>query len=61
MEFSFNGVMLSVADFPNTLEGYIAFSIAFANNVRCANKEAAIELLLHEAGELIEKVRDGSI
>lgn len=54
-----NGVELSASDFPRTLEGWVAFSIAFANNTHCRDKEAAVELYLYEAERIIAQVKTG--
>ena len=58
LTINFHGVELSAADFPQTLEGKIAFDILFASNARCGSKEAAVELLLSEAASIIEQVKD---
>lgn len=58
--FNYNGVELSAADFPKTLQGWVAFSIAFAGNTRCRDNEAAVELLMHEAQSIINQVEKGT-
>jgi len=59
LSFDYHGVEMSAADFPRDLRGWVAFSIAFAFNTRCRDKEAALELLLHEADKIIEQVNTG--
>lgn len=59
LEISFNGVYLSRSDFGNSIQDYIAFSIAFACDTHCRDKEAALELLQYEAEKLIEVVKAG--
>ena len=59
MQFNFNGVPIYRSDFTNDLKGYVAFSIAFANVVKCRDREAALELLNHEAEKIIEQVKSG--
>ena len=58
--FDFNGVGLSASDFPRTLQGWVAYSIAFAGSTMCANKEKALELLMYEAERIIEQVESGA-
>jgi hypothetical protein len=53
----FGGVELTRADFDKSFRDYVAFSIAFAANTGCRDKEAALELLRYEADSLIEKSR----
>ena len=60
ISFNYHGVDLSVSDFPRTLAGWVAFSIAFDRNVQCCDKEAAMELLIHEAEQIINRVRQES-
>ena len=57
--FNFNGVHLTVSDFPRTLQGWVAFSIAFIQAVHPSSKEAALELLMHEAEQIIKQVEKG--
>lgn len=59
--FDYHGVELSSSDFPRDLRGWVAFSIAFAWNTRCRDKEAALELLLHEADNIIGQVKTGKV
>lgn len=54
--FDYNGVEMCGADFPRDLRGWVAFSIAFAAATHCRDKQAALELLLHEADNIVEKV-----
>ena len=56
---NYNGIDIEARDFPGTLQGYIAFCIAFAANTHCCDKEAAVELLMHEAENIIERVKIG--
>ena len=60
IEIDFHGVPLSASDFPHDLRGWIAFTILFASNTTCGNREAAIELLLYEADKIIEHVKEGA-
>ena len=59
LTFDYHGVEISAADFPKTLQGWVAFSIAFAHNTHCRDKDAAMELLMHEADKIIEQVKTG--
>jgi len=59
LTFDYHGVELSPSDFPRDLQGWVAFSIAMAFNTRCRDKDAALELLLHEADKIIEQVKTG--
>ena len=61
MEFQFGGVYLNREDFDNSLRDYIAFSIAFAANTQCRDKDAALELLRYEAARIIECVKAGKM
>lgn len=61
LSFDFNGLQMSASDFPRTLQGWLAFSIAFAAATQCKDKEAALELLLHTADDVIEKVKEGRV
>ncbi len=56
--FDFHGVEISPSDFPRTLQGWVAYSIAFAHNTHCRDKAAALDLLMHEAEQIIERVRN---
>ena len=58
MIFDYNGVELSRSDFGNGPRDYVAFSIAFAHATFCRDKEAALELLYHEADKVIEFIND---
>jgi len=57
LSFQVNGIELTAADFPRTLEGWVAFSIAFAAATHCKDKAAALTLLRHEARGLMQRVR----
>jgi len=57
--FDYHGVEISPSDFPKNLRGWVAFSIAFAHNTRCRDKDAALELLMYEADKIIEQVKTG--
>ena len=59
MTFDYNGIELSADDFPRDLQGWVAFSIAFAANTKCRDKAATMDLLLHEAERIIEQVKIG--
>lgn len=59
LTFDYNGHEICADDFPRDLRGWVAFSIAFAANTRCANKTGQLELLLHEADSIIEQVKTG--
>ena len=60
LTFMYNGVELSARDFSRDLKGWIAFTIAFANATHCRDKEAALELLTHEAERIIEACKQGT-
>ena len=57
---SFNNIDLSREDFPDTLQGWVAFSIVFASGVQCADKNAALEYLFEEADEIIQRIQEDS-
>ncbi len=59
MYFQYHAIELTAADFPKDLRGWVAFSIAMAAATHCRDKEAAMELLLHEADKIIEQVKTG--
>ena len=59
LSMDYHGVELAASDFPRTLEGWVAFSIAFAWNTRCRDKQAAVELLMSEAESIIRQVKEG--
>jgi len=59
LSFDYHGVQLSSSDFSRDLRGWVAFSIAFAFNTRCHDKDAALELLMHEADNIIDQVKTG--
>jgi len=59
LTIDFRGVELSVRDFPRTLQGWVAFTIAFSGNVACRNKAAAMKVLLSQAEAIIEQVKTG--
>jgi len=56
LSINYHGINLEAQDFPEDLRGYIAFSIAFAWNTRCRDKSCAVELLLCESDNIIQKV-----
>lgn len=56
LTIKYHGIDIESQDFPEDLCGYVAFSIAFAWNTHCRDKNAAIELLLYEANGIIQKV-----
>ena len=56
--FTFNGIELNRGDFDESLRDYIAYSIAFCCAADCRDKEAALELLRHEADNIIEVCAD---
>lgn len=55
--FFVNDVELSRSDFADTLTDRVAFDIAFASAVRCSDKDALLDLLRHNAQEIIDRVR----
>ena len=59
-EFDYHGIPLSASDFSRDLKGWVAFSILFAANTHCRDKEAALELLNYEAEKIIEQVKTGN-
>lgn len=59
MFIDWHGVELSADDFDRTLQGWVAFSIAFTASTWCRDKQAALELLNHEAAKIIEQVKEG--
>lgn len=61
MSFVMNDIELSASDFPRTLQGWVAFSIAMSHATKCRDKKSALELLLSDAEEIIRKVQEGSV
>ena len=61
MTFFYNGIELSAADFPRTIQGWVAFSIAMAAATQCRDKAAALAMLEHEAEKVIRCARTGKI
>ena len=59
LKIDYHGVEMSVSDFPRDLRGWVAFSILYAHNTRCRDKDAARDLLLHDADKIIEQVKTG--
>jgi hypothetical protein len=56
MEFMLNGVALSRADFGDSFEDWVAFTIAFCGATHCRDKAAQLELLRFNAASIIAKV-----
>lgn len=56
--FEWNGFDFGRADFGNDLRDWIAFSLALLASTGCRDKEAALQLLYHEADSIIAKVSD---
>lgn len=48
----YNGVAISAGDFPRDLRGYVAWQIAVTLSTYCADKEAAVELLLAASDDI---------
>jgi hypothetical protein len=57
LSFSINGIELSRSDFGDEHRDWVAFSIAFAMNTRCRDKEAFLELLLGTADGILDRTR----
>jgi hypothetical protein len=59
LKLDYHGILLSPSDFSRDLKGWVAFSIAFTASTQCRDKKAALELLTHEAEEIIKQVKTG--
>ena len=55
--FMVNGIEVSPSDFPKDLRGWVAYSVAFIANTHCSDKEAMLELYLHEADSIITRIQ----
>ena len=58
-QMEINGSGISAADFPRNLQGWVAFSMAFAMNTRCRDKAAFVELLLRDAEKIVAQCKTG--
>jgi hypothetical protein len=55
--FQYGGHFFNREDFGRTLRDWVAFSIAFASGVACRDKQAALDLLRHEADSILAALR----
>lgn len=60
IKFDVHGILLSVMDFPKSLEGWVAFQIAAAASTRCKTKTVMLAMLAKDAELIIRSVQRGS-
>ena len=59
-QIDFHDIWLSPSDFDDSLRDEVAFTIAFASNVYCPNRQAALEMLRGFADDIIQTVHNKS-